>query len=352
MISHNQLNRFVRSLTLAGILFASPIGIQMSVAQQCEDLLQGGRFTLVIPFAPGGGFDAYAGIFATSFSQLTDASVRIRYLPGAGGKIGINAVAEARPEDLVLGIVNPIYLLNDSILGLDVIDTDSLEWLGALFVDSTVWVARNDEPADYTGLQPRIFAVASGSDFSRILLPGSALGWNIELLRGLSGTNDGLLALLRGDIDFYYSSAGTLANRIATLEGLKVFLALTDGANNFFPEAAYLTGQGGIVETLTAGLSEEQRSERHLTARIAVDLAKSYRAIYISSNADQRMVSCLYTAVQETLFSEELSNLAAQQNLPIEPLSGAELRSEIDATERLIEDNWEFLQELSAPFRQ
>jgi len=56
----------------------------------------------------------------------------------------------------------------------------------------------------------------------------------------------------------------------------------------------------------------------------------------------------LDTAVQETLFSEELSNLAAQQNLPIEPLSGAKLRSEINATERLIEDNWELLQELAA----
>jgi tripartite-type tricarboxylate transporter receptor subunit TctC len=351
MIEYRYLNRIVISLTMASVLLVSPIAIETAMAQQCEESLQGRRFSLVVPYGPGGGFDAYARVFATSFSTHTDSTVRIRHLPAAGGIQGINAVVEAGPTDLVLGLFNLNVLLNDRILGRDVADIDSLELLGSLFVDTTVWVARDDYQVNYESLRPRIFALASNSDFIRILLPGFALGWNIELVRGYSGTTELLFALLRGDIDVVYGSASTMANQLESLEGLNAFFSLTDGVNTIFPQADYLTGQGGILEQLTAELTEEQQLERREVARLSMELAKNHRAISISGNADQQLVSCLLTAVQQTLFSEQLANLAKAQNLLIEPLSGGDLQSEIERTEALVEENWDLLQELVVRFR-
>jgi hypothetical protein len=351
MIGYRYLNRIAGCLTIAGVLLVSPIAIETAVAQQCEELLQGRRFSLVVPYGPGGGFDAYAGVFATSFSALTDSTVRIRHLPGAGGIRGINAVIEAGPADQVLGLFNPTILLNEKISARSVADTDSLVLLGSLYSDTTVWVTRDDYQVDFESSQPRIFALSSNFE-SRIFLPGFALGWDIELVRGYSGTTEALFALLRGDVDFIYAPANTIVNQLKSLQGLSPILSVTDGLNPIFPESDYLAGEGGVLERITSELPDNERRERQQISRVAVELAKVYRAVSISSHAEPQLLACLVTAVQQTLFSVELANLAAGQNLLIEPQNGADLQNEFERTEALVEENWELLQELVARFRQ
>ena len=345
------LNRLAKITVLGGILLMPVSVIGQEMKQECGQLLQGQRFSLVVPYGPGGGYDAYAGVFATSFSALTDSTIRIRYLPGAGGIRGINAVVEAGPADQVLGMFNPNILLNEKIVGRGATDIDSLVFLGSLYSDSTVLVTREDYLVDFESSQSRIFALSSNFE-SRIFLPGFALGWSIELIRGYNGTTESILGLLRQDIDFIYAPTMTIVNQQKSVSGLNAFLSVTDGQNPYFPDSHYLMGEGGILERITAGMSDDERLERQQIAGLAVELGNLHRAVSISRYTEPGKLSCLLAAVQRTLFSEELANLAADQNLMIEPVSGSDMQNLFNQANALIEENWELLQELSAPFRQ
>ncbi len=351
-ISGLRFNRIARITVLGGILLMPVSVIGQEMTKECGELLQGQRFSLVVPYGPGGGFDAYAGVFASGFSALTDSTVRIRYLPGAGGMRGINAVIKSGNGDQVLGMFSPNILFNERILGRAVGEIDSLTMLGSMFVDSTVWISREDDQVESHGLAPQIFGMGSNSDVARILLPGFALGWNIEVISGYSGTSELIFALLRGDIDFIYGSASTMVNQLNSFAGLNVYLSLTNGADNLFPGVQYLSGEGSLLERLAADMTEEQRRERTEVAKLAIELSKSYRAISISRNADQTLVSCLRVEIQRTLFSKELENLAESQGLLIEPLGGVDLEIEIERVETLIEGNRELLDRFSHSYIQ
>ena len=320
-------------------------------AQQCLSMLEDKRFTLVVPYSPGGGYDGYARVFAAQFEALTGSVMRIRFLPGAGAMIGINAVAQADPSDLVLGLFNPTILLNNKIVGSDSPETSSLVLLGSLNTDTTAWIKKEDKQVLFDSSEPRLFAVPGNSDFTRVLLPGYALGWNINLIRGYTGSGEGLFAVLREDVDFFFSSSISMANQIQSLGGLTTFMTLTAGPDPIFPEAAYLAGAGGVVEQLTRELNVEQQRERQEIARLSVELAKSYRAISISSSVDSRLVDCLLAVVETTIFSNELQSVAAEQNLTLEPIDGTALKEEVDRAEALIESNWDLLQQLVARYQ-
>jgi len=320
-------------------------------AQQCQPMLEDKRFTLIVPYGPGGGFDSYARIFASQFESLTNSGMRVRNLPGAGAMIGINTVVEAGPSDLILGLFNPTTLLNDMILGRDSPDVSSLIFLGALFTDETVWVTRTDNPVLFESSENRLFALASNTDFTRILLPGYALGWNINLIRGYTGSTEALFAILREDVDYFYLASVLLVNQIQSMEGLSAFMSLTEGLNPLFPEAAYLAGAGGVVEQLTSELNVQQQRERQDLAMLTVELAKTHRAISISRSADAELVDCLLAVVEAAAFSDELQTSAAAQNLVVEPKNGALFQREIDRVEVLIESKWDLLQELVARSR-
>ncbi len=334
------------SILLALLMAAAPAS-----AQHCQPMLADKRFTLVIPYGPGGGYDAYGRFFAAQFEVLTDSVMRIRNLPGAGTMIGINAVAQADSSDLVLGLFNLTGLLNDRILGRDSPELSSLALLGSLYTDRTVWVTRADHPVDFDSAELRVFAQAGNTDFNRILLPGVALGWDIRVIRGYSGSSEGMFALLRRDVDYFYSGSISLANQVRSQEGLEPLLSLTDEPNPLFPGVAYIAGAGGKLEELLDGLSVQQQQERRKISELVVELAKTYRAISVSAKADPALVACLEQVVQAAAFSDGLRTAAGKQNLMIEPISGADLQAEIRRTEALIDSNWDFLQEMVARSR-
>lgn len=337
-------------VTLASLLVCLALTMP-AAAQQCQPLLSGKRFTLIVPYSPGGGFDGYARIFASRFEVMTGSDMRIRNLPGAGTMIGINAIVEAGPADLVLGLINPTTLLNDLIIGRDSQAISSMIYLGSLNTDPTAWVTRRNNQVIMEGNQPRLFAMASNSDFIRILLPGYVLDWNINLIRGYNGSNEAMLALLRGDVDYFYTSSVSLAAQNRSSNDLVAFISLTDAPDPLFPGADYLAGAGGLVERLSSGLDGEQQRQQLELASLVAELANTYRAIGISSTADPALVDCLAPVVEGAIFSDELRAAAERQYLVVAPIGGATLQQELERSEALIESNWELLQELVARSR-
>src|SRR5215468_5531600 len=59
---------------------------------------------LVVPFPAGGGTDTTSRLVAEKFTSLMGWTVVVDNKPGAGGNIGLDAVAKAAPDGYTLGM--------------------------------------------------------------------------------------------------------------------------------------------------------------------------------------------------------------------------------------------------------
>ena len=84
-----------RAIVLAGLLSVTGLAF-------AQDAWPGKPVTIVVPFAPGGGTDIGTRIVAQKLSQLWGQSVVVDNRGGAGGNVGLDYVARAKPDGYIL----------------------------------------------------------------------------------------------------------------------------------------------------------------------------------------------------------------------------------------------------------
>ena len=75
-----------------------------SASETCTGMFKDERFTLMVPNKAGGGYDTYARTLAPVFEALSGASMIVTNAPAAGGFVGIGQMANAAPEENLLGL--------------------------------------------------------------------------------------------------------------------------------------------------------------------------------------------------------------------------------------------------------
>jgi len=71
---------------------------------------------LVVPFAPGGPTDLAARLVATAMGRTLGQNVLVENRPGAGGRVGLSAVATAKPDGYTVFLAGPSSLVVQSAL--------------------------------------------------------------------------------------------------------------------------------------------------------------------------------------------------------------------------------------------
>lgn len=96
-------------------LLLSGIALAMSLAGHAQPY-PNRALKLIVPFPPGGNVDLSARILAPELSKELGQPVVVENRTGAGGTLGLDAVAKSAPDGYTLGIASPINHLAAPVL--------------------------------------------------------------------------------------------------------------------------------------------------------------------------------------------------------------------------------------------
>ena len=71
--------------------------------------------TIIVPFQPGGASDSLGRVLIKPLTEALGKTVVIENRPGAGGNIGITAVARAKPDGYTLLLTSSVVVVNSSL---------------------------------------------------------------------------------------------------------------------------------------------------------------------------------------------------------------------------------------------
>jgi tripartite-type tricarboxylate transporter receptor subunit TctC len=186
-----------------------------------------------VPYAIGGGFDAYGrGLKPMLEKHIPGATVVVRNIPGGGGLTGTNQLFRAKPDGLTIGIINGPGMVFNQILGTReaLFDLTKMSWVGRINADTHVLVATSKSPfktvQDLKAAKRNIVLAQTGKgsdDFFLSYMAFKALGIPLRNVVGFQGAPEAIMGVMRGEEDAFMDSYSTLEKLIKDGELRVVF---------------------------------------------------------------------------------------------------------------------------------
>jgi tripartite-type tricarboxylate transporter receptor subunit TctC len=185
--------------------------LALGSAAVSDGFYRGRTITFIIGSTPGGGYDTYSRLIASHLGRHIEGAPTIvpQNMPGAGGVRAANYLYNAAPKDgTTIGMVDEAFFLNQ-ILGLQgtqetKTDAAKFNWIGRIVPNSAVLFVRRDTGVRKIedALDKQLVVAASGmaSRLNWTVLK-HAFGMKFKIVSGYQGSNESLLALLRGEAD-------------------------------------------------------------------------------------------------------------------------------------------------------
>lgn len=197
---------------VAALLLFALIAVLPAQAQQSQPNLAGRTVTIIVGYAPGGGYDRMARIVARHLPRFLpgNPTVIVQNMPGANSIIAANHVyVNAKPDGLTIGAFNRNLVLGQLVKVEGVrYDMSRFAWIGSPSSETTVLAIRADLPyrtvADLQKADPPIIVGATGpgaSTYDFPLLLRAFLKFNLRLISGYPSSSDIMLAVERKEVD-------------------------------------------------------------------------------------------------------------------------------------------------------
>jgi tripartite-type tricarboxylate transporter receptor subunit TctC len=222
---------------------------------------------LVVPFPPGGGTDTTSRLIAEKFTTLLGWAVVVDNKPGAGGNIGLDAVAKASPDGYTIGMGQASNLaINPSLYAKMPFDSlKDFTPIVSIAEQPVVLVVRHDSPmktlADFVNAakaRPGALGVAQAGNGTVGHLAGELLErrTGIQLLQvPYKGAGPAMNELLGGQVPSYIGSSVSVMGQLAggKIRALAVTSARRLGSLSAVPTVAE-QGYPGFAATTWLGL--------------------------------------------------------------------------------------------------
>lgn len=217
------LKPILNGLAAAGLLVASGTAAWAEWPEQ--------PITFVVPYSPGGGFDAYARAVAPEMERILGVEVVIENIPGAGGQRGASTVYRADPDGYTIGIWNVPGLTVPQLLGQSSgYDLTDVTWIGNLATSKYALAVRKDsdfqslddlcsldQPFKHSDTGP----ASTSSVTARIAM--ATIDCPITNVTGYQGSTDTIIGLMRGEVDATIKPIAGLLNYEDDLRLLMTF---------------------------------------------------------------------------------------------------------------------------------
>ena len=275
---------------------------------------------LVVPYEPGGGYDAYARALAPYLEECLDATIVVRNEPGAGGLVATNKTAAAGPEDNRFQIVNTVGLVSAQIAaaaGAN-FDLNGLNWIGRVSAPPNVVVVAQDSPvgsfADLAAAQQPVRFVAQGpgaNDFIAPNLVGTAYGFPFEIITGFAGAPEARTAVVAGNADAHVLPVDSQLPAIEAGD-VRPLVTIDDEPDPLLPD----------TPTIFETAPPDDRAKMIIDELVA--LGQTGRGLIASPQMPQDRVEALRQGYGCAAGDAELLAELAEQQRPLDPLGGPE----------------------------
>ncbi|MEO7160117.1 MAG: tripartite tricarboxylate transporter substrate binding protein [Polaromonas sp.] len=238
---------------------------------------------IIVPYAPGGPIDVTARLMAEGVKNSLG-TVIIENRPGAGGNIGVDAVAKATPDGLTIGIaavathaINPwLYSKMPYNAAADFAAITQMVRVPNVLVMNADTARRLNintlaDLIKYAKTNPAKLNYASGGNGSAGHLAGELFKSQAGIFAlhiPYNGGNPAQLALLSGQVDFNFDNLATASGNIKAGK-LKALAVTTARRSTFLPDvpAVAETLKGFEIDTWW-GLVAPAATPRDVVARL------------------------------------------------------------------------------------
>lgn len=317
----------MKSRRLAASIAAMLAIAHPASAQSPDDFYRGKTLTIYVGLSAGGGYDQNARLLAKHWGRCIpgNPTVVVRNMPGGGGLVMANFVANVAPKD-GLHIAAPQRgipfepLLGDASNAK--YDPLKLNWIGSMNSDTSVAVAtKKSGVKSWQDLKSRELIVgASGVGTESVVVPHvlrNILGFKFKVIAGYPGGNEMNLAMQRGETDgrgtYSWTSLKPHYKELVESGDLTVLYQMGLKKHPDIPNVPLVTD---LAE------SDEQRKLLDLQFT-AFELGRPF---FVADGVPADRVNTLRRAFDECMKDKELLADVEKQGLEINPSTGEEMQ--------------------------
>lgn len=287
-------------MKLSHLLGAAAIGALMAGALPA--IAQSGYperpVTIIVPFAAGGGTDAVARIVAAGLQERLGQQFNVQNLPGAGGFIGHQAIADAAPDGYTIGFMSS-SVDGYKPLGRGDLNYESFTPLALVNFDAAGVQVRHD--SEFETIEEAIAAIQANPE--RFTASASGIGgpWHlawVQLMMAIGsgpdevvfvpsgGASPSLNELIAGGVDFAPTSVAEARSLIEAGEVRS--LAVMDSARmEAFPDLPTIEESLGLA--VSAGVWRGFAGPLDMPQDATDTLIEHIEAIYESESFQARL---------------------------------------------------------------
>ena len=194
---------------LRKLLVAAVLALVASQGAEAEDFYRGKTLRLIVPSAPGGGYDAYGRTLAQYMARHIpgEPTIVVQNMPGGGGLTGANWLFNIAPKDgTVFGLIQrgvPFYpFFGDKNAMFKPMEVN---WLGSMTAEvGAVWVFHTSKAKTIEdAFKMEVVLGGSGPNDSETYpnLMNNTIGTKFRVVSGYKANTETLLAIERGEVE-------------------------------------------------------------------------------------------------------------------------------------------------------
>lgn len=223
----------------------------------------GDSVTIIVPTAPGGGFDTEARLLQPyledALSEISggNVTVRVENAPGGDGRIGAQRVYDSGPDDNFVW-----YYFTNTLVGSELEDGEASGYAAEEFVPLALWGNGPSAfvlPQQLELSEPTIEGLSERSERQPLLIGGVGLDRELAIMSALleqeglpfayevvegSGTSDTVAFLLRGDVEVGYSTGSGLRPFVEEEEALEFMVSTACETDPAIPDVPTIVEAG------------------------------------------------------------------------------------------------------------